>query len=123
MFRHSLPRRRSTISASVDEGSVVSSKPSSNDEESSECSSEVSLPCSSDSEELSLPSTEDEETLYQCVEAQVSVAGNGRNKIPNVDAAMFPTQCSDPGEAVLVAECPGGHGAQTTGGVPGDDSI
>jgi hypothetical protein len=81
------------------------------------------LPSSSDSEELSLPSTEDEETLYQCMEAQVSVAGNDRNEIPNVDAAMFLTQCSDPGEAVLVAECSGGHVAQTTGGVPGDDLI
>jgi len=70
-----------------------------------------------------LPSTEDEETLYQCVEAQVSVAGNGRNKIPNVDAVMLLTQCSDPGEAVLVAECSGGHVAQTTGGVPSHNLI
>jgi hypothetical protein len=123
MFLRSLPRQRSTISASVDEGSVASSQPFSNDEESSECSSEVSLPSSSDSEELSLPSTDDEETLSQCGEAQVSVAGNDRNEIPNVDAAMLLTQCSDPGEAVLVAQCSEGHVAQTTGGVPGDDSI
>jgi len=69
------------------------------------------------------PSTDDEETLSQCGEAQVSVTGNDRNEIPNVDAAMLLTQCSDPGEAVLVAQCSGGHVAQTTCGVPGDDSI
>ncbi len=69
------------------------------------------------------PSTDDEETLSQCREAQVSVAGNDRNEIPYVDAAMLLTQCSDPGEAVLVAQCSGGHVAQTTGGVPGDDLI
>jgi len=134
VFCRSLPRRRSTISALVDEGSVASSQPASNYKESSECSSEVSLPSSSNSEELSPPSTDDEETPSQCGEAdvetlsqcgksQVSVAGNDRNEIPNVDAAMLLTQCSDPGEAVLVAQCSGGHVAQTTGGVPGDDSI
>ena len=136
MFCRSLPQRRSTISASVHEGSVASSQPASNDEDSSECSSELSLPSSSDSEELSPPSTDDEETPSQCGEADVetlsqcgksqvsvSVAGNDRNEIPNVDAAMLLTQCSDPGEAVLVAQCSGGHVAQTTGGVPGDDSI
>jgi hypothetical protein len=36
---------------------------------------------------------------------------------------MLLTQCSDPGEAVLVAQCSGGHVAETTGGVPSDDSI
>jgi hypothetical protein len=59
----------------------------------------------------------------QCSEAQVSVFVDDRNEIPNVDAAMLLTQCSDPGEAALVAQCSGGHVAQTTGGVPGDDSI
>jgi hypothetical protein len=123
VFHHSLPQRRSTISASVDEGSVVLSQLSSNDGESLECSSEISLPSSCDSEELLLPSTDDEETLSQCREAQVSVAVDDRNEIPNVDAAMLLTQCSDPGEAVLVAQCSGGHVAQTTGGVPGDNLI
>ena len=80
------------------------------------------MPSSCDSEELLLPSTDDEETLSQCGEAQVSVAVDDRNEIPNVDAAMLLTQCSDPGEAVLVAQCSEGHVAQTTGGVPGDGS-
>ncbi len=100
---------------------MVLSQRSSNDEESSECSSEVSLPSSSDSEELSPPSTD--APLSQCSKAQVSVAVDDRNEIPNVDAAMLLTQCSDPGEAALVAQCSGGHVAQTTGGVPSDDSI